>query len=818
MADDTSTGLLGQAVPPSNIDPAMLEQLQRKLLAPVPAVQPDRTPVEHDWRYWLGRVGNAMGGSGVIDSLSPAEQQAAGLRALGSFSTGLMQSARYEPGKTIFSNLGEGFAAADRSVAGSEREGARVLAGRQAALTESQKQQIEGIKAALPLLTLQGQQAAVRGMPGSLLGPNVGSVGADTYVGAIGGHEGTGQNPNSSAVGVGQFLDSTWMDFAKANPQYFTGMTPEQALAARKDPAFGAKVGPVAIEWLAKQNADALTKAGVPPSGSVLGIAHYLGAGAAASIAKAPDSAMVSSFVPAAAVAANPELKTMTVGQMKARYANTPNPTFMAGAPAAPTPVGQNPGGKVQIPPPTAAAPGTPTVAPGQAAPTVAPAGRGTLPPPEPAMAGTAQVAGNVGAPTSGVIPPSPPGSAADVADIKAGMVAAGADPNTLAAGPGSKPGVPPAVATAQLSPLPPGMDANSREAYGILHPIVPPPEMQKLFNPQPDPDQMAAIQARKLNAERDYQAAKAGKDPIAATAAARALFDKATADENTLRENARKLGTETKANFYKERSAALDTAWAAEQKQRDELAASQRTQDFELRKIEATGRETRLNTEAGSIVESNKRVRDSLGDDATAAAKTIPNLEGLRALSDNVGPNDADLTKLATVPFMGTSLLNHMATLGLVDKTKAGAIQMLQGGISGTVAQLRQGMSMGALSDRDLTFIESLGPNLYEDQATRSAVISYLQQSQRAKIRFNNEFNEEMTKPGANAAKALAAARETMDAKHPIVPQMTPEVAAIWTDPSPEAAATRKQWAARHGVKQNTLVRQPDGSLLLVK
>ena len=135
MADDTSTGLLGQAVPPSNIDPAMLEQLQRKLLAPVPVVQPDRTPVEHDWRYWLGRVGNAMGGSGVIDSLSPAEQQAAGLRALGSFSTGLMQSAHYEPGKTIFSNLGEGFAAADRSVAGSEREGARVLAGRQAAPT-----------------------------------------------------------------------------------------------------------------------------------------------------------------------------------------------------------------------------------------------------------------------------------------------------------------------------------------------------------------------------------------------------------------------------------------------------------------------------------------------------------------------------------------------------------------------------------------------------------------------------------------------------------------------------------------------------------
>jgi hypothetical protein len=217
-------------------------------------------------------------------------------------------------------------------------------------------------------------------------------------------------------------------------------------------------------------------------------------------------------------------------------------------------------------------------------------------------------------------------------------------------------------------------------------------------------------------------------------------------------------------------------------------------------------------------VVESNKRVRDSLGDDATAAAKTIPNLEALRALSDNVSPKDADLTKLATIPFMGTSLLNHLATLGLVDRTKAGAIQMLQGGISGAVAQLRQGMSMGALSDRDLTFIESLGPNLYEDQATRSAVISYLQQSQRAKIRFNNEFNEEMTKPGANAATALRAARETMDAKHPIVPQMTASIAAHWDDQTPEWKAERVKWAAANGVKQHTLVRNPDGSLTLVK
>jgi hypothetical protein len=447
-------------------------------------------------------------------------------------------------------------------------------------------------------------------------------------------------------------------------------------------------------------------------------------------------------------------------------------------------------------------------------------------------MAGTAQTAGP-GAPTGTAIPPSPPGSAADVADIKAGMVAAGADPTTLAPGPGSSPAAQPgAVVTAQAGPptvAPPGYPPIKVEGGVVIpHPgsfaefsareYVPPPKSED-FNPNLTPAQQGEFAA--LRRALDRKAAVVG--------AMRQPDPKAVAEVVAGREelNAK---IQAAAQEKQQKADAATTKWNDAQrdkiqerygKEREDYmkaAAAQQTQEHKLKEIAATGEQTRLSTEAGSIVESNKRVRDSLGDDATAAAKTIPNLEALRALSDNLDPKDDHLTKLATVPFMGTSLLNHLASLNLVDRTKAGAIQMLQGGISGAVAQLRQGMSMGALSDRDLTFIESLGPNLYEDQATRSAVISYLQQSQRAKIRFNNEFNEEMTKPGANAAKALAAARETMDAKHPIVPQMTPEVAAIWTDPSPEAAATRKQWAARNGVKQNTLVRQPDGSLLLVR
>ena len=98
-------------------------------------------------------------------------------------------------------------------------------------------------------------------------------------------------------------------------------------------------------------------------------------------------------------------------------------------APATTTPLPR--GATVQIPPPTV--PGTPP------APVVAP--RPALPSPDaPIVAVTGDQFSGPGVPTNGVIRPSPPGSAADVAAIRSGMVGAGADPRTLAPGQGSAP------------------------------------------------------------------------------------------------------------------------------------------------------------------------------------------------------------------------------------------------------------------------------------------------------------------------------------------------------------------------------------------
>jgi hypothetical protein len=396
MSESTSTPATGL------LDPALLDRYLKALDRPLPDVQPDTTPSSSGlFTRIISKLGEFAGSPGpeTLKALSPREREDAGLQALSRFGTGLLQASG--SGQWIGSNLGRAFAGAERGYDETGRQAVGNLAARQGYAIQQQQDQLARIKEALPLLTLAQQQALVSRVPYSVGGGGgggapSGDTGDGTYVGAIGGHEGTGQNPFSSAVGVGQFIDSTWGDFIKDNPQYFAGMTPEQAMASRKDPAFGKQIGPIAIEWLAKQNAPILATGGVAPSGQSLGIAHYLGAVPAAQVMVAPDNVPVSQFLGKKALDANPELRTMTVGQIKARYANTPNPSFMrqaaatpsatpppaGGAPAPPAPVGtQPPGTQVATPPPVqVAGPGAASVPTAAAPEPTAPA----TPPPAP--------------------------------------------------------------------------------------------------------------------------------------------------------------------------------------------------------------------------------------------------------------------------------------------------------------------------------------------------------------------------------------------------------------------------------------------------
>jgi hypothetical protein len=124
------------------------------------------------------------------------------------------------------------------------------------------------------------------------------------------------KNPNSTAGGVGQFIDGTWERLmAKYRPDLVQGKTPQQVDAMKSDPQLSAQM----IHYNAMDNAPVLQSAGVNVDQSTLGLAHALGPQGAVSVlqaAKRDPSTPASSVLSADAVAANPQLQKATVGQL----------------------------------------------------------------------------------------------------------------------------------------------------------------------------------------------------------------------------------------------------------------------------------------------------------------------------------------------------------------------------------------------------------------------------------------------------------------------------------------------------------------------
>lgn len=133
----------------------------------------------------------------------------------------------------------------------------------------------------------------------------------------------------SSAAGPAQFTDGTWNGFVQANPGLFHGLSPADIASKRADPIYAAE----ATDWLAGENSSVLQQGGVAPSGPNLALAHFLGpVGAAAVIRAQPGTPVMTALgggLPARATAsfakANPQLASMTVDQLRNRYAGIPN-------------------------------------------------------------------------------------------------------------------------------------------------------------------------------------------------------------------------------------------------------------------------------------------------------------------------------------------------------------------------------------------------------------------------------------------------------------------------------------------------------------
>lgn len=133
------------------------------------------------------------------------------------------------------------------------------------------------------------------------------------------------KNPNSSATGNGQFIDSTWLNMLHTvNPQIAQSLTPQQQLSLRSDPAFSTEM----TEKYAEQNAHILAGQGLPVTNTTLALAHRFGPQGATQLFHADPTAPVASILPAPVIAANPQLRNQTVGQyiqqLSAKIGNDP--------------------------------------------------------------------------------------------------------------------------------------------------------------------------------------------------------------------------------------------------------------------------------------------------------------------------------------------------------------------------------------------------------------------------------------------------------------------------------------------------------------
>jgi len=174
----------------------------------------------------------------------------------------------------------------------------------------------------------------------------------DSIIGAESGGNPNATNPNSSAAGPGQFIDSTWLSTLKsARPDLAQGQSDADLLALKTDPQLSREM----TQAYAQQNQAILAKAGVPVTDGTTYLAHFAGPQGAVKVMQADPSAPVADILGPGVVKANPFLAKMSAADLQAWASRKMG---SAPAPAAPQPAMVAP--QPQSPPIFAQAPAAP--------------------------------------------------------------------------------------------------------------------------------------------------------------------------------------------------------------------------------------------------------------------------------------------------------------------------------------------------------------------------------------------------------------------------------------------------------------------------
>jgi hypothetical protein len=132
------------------------------------------------------------------------------------------------------------------------------------------------------------------------------------------------KNKRSSAMGLGQFLDETWLVLIRAyRPDLAKGRSEGEILELRRDPSVAREI----TSRFTERNANILRKRGLPVTPGTLYLAHFAGAAGAIAILSALEGADAASIMASAdatgrtkrekLVKANPFLEGFTVADLK---------------------------------------------------------------------------------------------------------------------------------------------------------------------------------------------------------------------------------------------------------------------------------------------------------------------------------------------------------------------------------------------------------------------------------------------------------------------------------------------------------------------
>ena len=132
----------------------------------------------------------------------------------------------------------------------------------------------------------------------------------------------------TSATGLGQFLDETWLDMIRAyRPDVLRGRSQAEVLGLRYDPNLAREI----TARFAEQNIVMLRRRGLPVTAGSVYLAHFAGGAGAVAILSAPEDADAASVMARAdatgrtrrekLITANPFLEHFTVADLK-RWAN----------------------------------------------------------------------------------------------------------------------------------------------------------------------------------------------------------------------------------------------------------------------------------------------------------------------------------------------------------------------------------------------------------------------------------------------------------------------------------------------------------------